>query len=143
MAEGDKTKGEMPDQPDPFLALVGARIKALRKRRKLKQSEVAAAIGTKQAYMVGVEAGQANLQLLTLKRIAAALGVAPMVLLLEGELALAADEDKLDQLGEMLRRALQDTDRAAEVLREAHELVSGRKSGSSPIAPTQGHDDQA
>lgn len=137
MAKGDKIADEASDDPDPLLVLVGSRIRLIRKRAKLKQSEVAAAIETKQAYMVGVEAGQQNITLRTLARIAAALGVAPMTLLLEGELALAADEGKLDQLGELLRRAMQDTDRVAEVLREAYALVSARQSSPASAAPAQ------
>ena len=143
MAKGDKIADEASGAPDPLLVLVGSRIRLIRKRAKLKQSEVAAAIETKQAYMVGVEAGQQNITLKTLARIATALGVAPMTLLLEGELALAADEGKLDQLGELLRRAMQDTDRVAEVLREAYALVSARQSSPTPAASAQAGDDQA
>ena len=143
MVKGDKIADEASDDPDPLLVLVGSRIRLIRKRAKLKQSEVAAAIETKQTYMVGVEAGQQNITLRTLARIAAALGVAPMTLLLEGELALAADEGKLDQLGELLRRAMQDTDRVAEVLREAYALVSARQSNPGSAASAQVGDSQA
>lgn len=111
---------------DPLLAHVGERIRAARKRARLRQSDLAQAIGTHQSYIVGVEAGEQNITLKTLARVATALGVTPMTLLLEGELALAADTGKLDQFGELLRAAMQETDRVADLLRRAYALVSAR-----------------
>lgn len=133
MARGGKPTEEAPDGGhEPILALVGGRIRAARRRARLKQSDLAEAIGTKQAYMVGVEAGDQNITLKTLARIADALGVAPATLLLEGELALAADEGKLDQFGALLRAAMQELDRASDHLHQAHAQVAPRTGGDQP-----------
>ena len=124
------------DDDEPLLLLVGARIRTLRRRAKLKQSEVAKSIGTGQSYVVGVEAGEQNITLKTLARIATALGVAPAVLLLEGEMALAADEGGFDKFGALLRMAMQESDRISGLLQQMYSLTSTQTTSTAPSDPT-------
>lgn len=124
------------DDDEPLLLLVGSRIRTLRRRSKLKQSEVAKSIGTGQSYVVGVEAGEQNITLRTLARIAAALGVAPAYLLLEGEMALAADEGGFDEFGALLRAAMQESGRVSDLLRQMHALTSTQATSTVPIDST-------
>ncbi len=133
MAKRPNIAGEA-SEPEPLLALVGTRIKAARLRAKLKQSDVAAAIGTGQSYIVGVEAGETNITLRTLARVATALGVSPMTLLVDVEPTAAAGEAKVAQLGQLLSAAVQDSDRVTDFLRQAHALVAGE--GDNPGSKT-------
>lgn len=129
-------KEVMSDDDEPLLLLVGSRIRTLRRRAKLKQSEVAKSIGTGQSYIVGVEAGEQNITLKTLARIAATLGVTPAFLLLEGEMALAADEGGFDKFGALLRTAMQDSGRVSDLLRQMYALASTQATSTVPIDPT-------
>jgi transcriptional regulator with XRE-family HTH domain len=131
MAKRPNNAGEASEQ-EPLLALVGSRIKAARLRAKLKQSDVATAIGTGQSYIVGVEAGETNITLRTLARVAVALGVSPMALLVDVEPTAGREEGTVAQLGQLLAAAVQDSDRVTDFLRQAHALVAGEggKSGS-------------
>lgn len=61
MAKGAKGAGEATESTDPILSLVGARIRAIRKRAKIRQSALAEAIGTHPSYIVGVESGAQNM----------------------------------------------------------------------------------
>lgn len=126
MSKGPNNAGEASDQ-EPLLALVGNRIKAARLHAKLKQSELAAAIGTGQSYIVGVEAGETNITLKTLARVAAALGVSPVALLVGTEAPGGVEKATAGQLGELLSAAVQDSDRVTDVLRRAHALVTGEE----------------
>lgn len=145
MAKGAKGAGEAAENTDPILSLVGARIRAIRKRAKIKQSVLAEAIGTHPSYIVGVESGAQNMTLKTLARIASALGVPPMTLLLEGELAVSVDEGKLDQFEKILRAVAQHSakhsEEVAELLGRALEMISVRTNhpdfaGTAKTAPT-------
>ena len=116
---------ETEDAYDPFLKLVGERIRAARRRAGLKQSDLANAIGAKQPYIVAVEAGE-NLTLKSLARISAVLGTHPMTLLLEGELAAAFDRGLFDHMGDLVRQAAQEGEQLAELLRQLQTILPGQ-----------------
>ena len=128
MARGPNIAAEVSSDPDPLLVLVGSRIRAERRRAKLKQSELAGAIETAQSYIVSIEAGEANITLKTLARLAAALTVSPVSLLLEEEPPLSVDEGLASQLGKMLSAAMLEADYLNDFLQRAHALVT-RKEG--------------
>lgn len=139
----DSERGTMPRKPqdadraaeldEPLLAVVGARIRSARKRAKLNQTQVAAAIGAAQSSIVEIEAGRQNLTLRMLARVAAALSVSPVTLLLEGDLAraadagaldqIAADHGKLSQIGHILSTAVQHADQTIISVRQAYALT--------------------
>ena len=125
MAKETQTTSEISSEQEPFLVLVGERIRAARRRAKLKQSDVAEAIGTRQSYIVGVEAGETNITLRTLARVAAALEVDPLALLVGTDPEASAAEATAKQVGALLETATRDNERVAELLRQAHAMVSG------------------
>lgn len=53
----------------------GARLRALRKAKKLSQEAVALGSGLDRSYVGRIERGQANLSLVNIQRVAEALGV--------------------------------------------------------------------
>lgn len=132
MAKGTETADDVSGDRDldfDLVTLVGARVKALRKRAKIKQMDLAKTIGVKPTYIASVEAGQQNLTLKSLARIATALGISPWVLLLEEDLTFFEERSKLDHLLQILQSATQETDRTAELLRQARALISARSGG--------------
>ena len=131
MAKRPSIEGDASDQ-EPLLSVVGTRIKAARLRAKLKQSDVAAAIGTGQSYIVGLEAGETNITLKTLARVAAAVGVSPVALLVDS----GPDDDAAVHLGKLLAAAIRDSDQVTDLLRQAHALVAKRDGGPGSDTPT-------
>ena len=123
MARGPNIAAEVSSDPDPLLVLVGSRIRAARRHAKLKQSDLAGAIETAQSYIVSIEAGEANITLKTLARLAAALKVLPVSLLLEEEPPPRLDEGLASQLSEMLSAAMQEANHLKDFLQRAHALV--------------------
>jgi transcriptional regulator with XRE-family HTH domain len=55
----------------------GARLRRVRKSRKLSQEKVALLAGIDRSYLGGIERGENNVSLVNIERIAAALGIEP------------------------------------------------------------------
>ncbi len=66
---------------EPLLTQVGQRIKNLRARRGWSQERLADESGVDRSYMSGIERGVRNISILTLAKVALALGVSPSSLL--------------------------------------------------------------
>lgn len=129
LARGPRNEDDPSIDREPFLAEVGARIRSTRKRLKLKQSDLAAAIGSgSSTYIVAVEAGEANLTLKMLLRIATALSVSPRDLL---------PVEYAEQVTKMLDTTLEDLDHAAAQLRQARTLVAPPAAGTKPSVSTK------
>lgn len=60
---------------DPFLLALGARVRRLRHRQKLSRRELAEGSGVSQRYLARLEAGDGNVSIILLRKIAAALDV--------------------------------------------------------------------
>ena len=114
---------EPESNPDPdasYKALqifVGLRVREARKRAKLSQRELAKSIGSGQSYIFQIEAGEANLTLKTLLRIAAAIGLSPRDF-------LPHEHSNNDQIAEAVCTTMHTLDRASQQLRELHKLVA-------------------
>jgi transcriptional regulator with XRE-family HTH domain len=116
LARGAKRDRAVADNPEPFLAEVGARIRSARTRLKLKQSDLARAISSESStYIVAIEAGEANITLRTLLKVAEALSIPPRDLL---------PVDHAEQVTKLLDATAEDLDRAAASLRQARTLVT-------------------
>lgn len=63
-----------PEIPDELYGQVGKKIKAMRKENRLTQKELAKKLGISQQIISHIEQGKANVSLLTLKKVANALG---------------------------------------------------------------------
>ena len=122
MAEKAEIADETECTHDTFLKHVGERIRSARRRARLTQSDLASAIGVKQPYIVALEAGE-NLTLKSLARISAVLGIHPMTLLLEGELAVAFDSGLFDRMRDLVSRAAQEGEQLAEILRQLQAII--------------------
>lgn len=59
----------------------GKRVREIRFRKKLSQGDIARTLGVHRSYISGLERGMRNPSLLTIKKVAKALGVKPKELL--------------------------------------------------------------
>lgn len=59
----------------------GKRVREIRLRKQLSQGDIARTLGVHRSYISGLERGMRNPSLLTIKKIAKALGVKPKELL--------------------------------------------------------------
>ena len=126
MQEGPESKSAPAMSAEFLLATVGARVREARKRANLSQTDLAKLIGTGQSYVFQIEAGEANVTLKTLARVAAAVGLSPS--------ALLPGED-LKQLSAMLHAAIRELDRVSDQLRKACLLVADDPSAPVPGTP--------
>lgn len=69
----------------PLLVSLGAAIRRSRKVQGISQEDLALRAGLDRSYMGGVERGEHNLTVISLARVAQALGVALQVLVCEAE----------------------------------------------------------
>lgn len=71
----------MPPDPEPVLVAFGSALRDARKRRGLSQEELADIARLQRTYVNEVERGRRNPTLLTITRLAGAIGVPPASLL--------------------------------------------------------------
>jgi len=107
MAKAPKTEGE-PSANDKGLQLIlAARVREIRRSLKLAQHELAMLIGSKQTFIFLVEAGEANVTLKTLARLAKALHVNPPDLLMHNPLPML-DNTRALKLSVLVQKSIQD-----------------------------------
>lgn len=75
---------------EPLLVQIGRRVRQLRTRRGLSLRELASGSGLSERYVSDLEAGRANISVLRLEDVAAALGTSAGALLVEAERAASA-----------------------------------------------------
>lgn len=120
---------------DEFLVAVGHRIKVARTRAGLTQKDLAALLSTAQSWVYLAEDGQQNLQLVSLRRLALALGVEARDLLPDA--GGGADPDaarEIEAASAALVRLL------AEAVGQAHRLraLSGARPLEGRAGPAEG-----
>ncbi len=65
----------MPQPLHPLLKAIGGRVRRLREKRRWSQEALAHEAGLDRSYMSGIERGVRNISVLTLSKVAKALGV--------------------------------------------------------------------
>lgn len=80
------------------MSILATRVRETRRSAKLKQSDLAAMVGTSQPYIFGIEAAESNITIKTLGRIAQALKVEPADLLSDKQIIPNLDKEKAQQL---------------------------------------------
>jgi len=123
MQEGPESASVPDTSYEVLLTFVGVRVRESRKLAKLSQKDLARIIRSGQSYIVQIEAGEANITLKTLMRIAAAVGL---------PLRDFLPQEHPDQIAQALQTAMQNLDRASEQLRQLHKLVVDEPSNSAP-----------
>ncbi|GIQ67907.1 XRE family transcriptional regulator [Xylanibacillus composti] len=103
---------------EEILKQVGARIRSLRKEKGMSQEDLAELIDTSHSYIGYVERGEQNITLLTLEKIATALGVeAKELLAYQG---LPYDQRVLEAIKLLDGKSEEDLKRAVIVLKQLY-----------------------
>lgn len=123
MQDGPESEPVPDTSYKALLTFVGLRVRHSRKLAKLSQKELAKAIGSGQSYIFQIEAGETNLTLKMLHRIAAAVGMSPRDFLPQAH---------SNQIVEVLHTTMQNLDRASEQLRQIHKLVADDPNVQAP-----------
>ena len=128
------TKRPMPVdhfEPDELLLAVGARIKRERRRRQMTQGDLGAKAGTHQSTISAVEAGDGDIRVGTLMKIAQALELTIADLLPGPAKGPQAPEGSADALAELVERLGAITKELKEV---EQRVIVLRDSASDPEA---------
>jgi XRE family transcriptional regulator, aerobic/anaerobic benzoate catabolism transcriptional regulator len=130
------------DDSSTFLTALGERVRELRARRGMTRKILAKDSGVSERFLAQLESGQGNASLLTLRQVAAALGVSLTALIAEGtevppeltaaiELLRTLGPERLGEAGTLLRERFGHVDEAGRARRIA--LIGLRGAGKSTL----------
>lgn len=110
---------------------IATRVREVRGSAKLRQSDLAALVGTSQSAIYLLEAADANITVKNLVKIAEALQVNPVSLLMDKETAALIDKTKVEELSRLVQGALQELQTTTnnlsklnDVLQQIHRLLT-------------------
>ena len=144
MAKKPETDDETSTGSEVLQSVLAVRVREARRKAKLKQSELAALIGSSQSFVFLVEAADANITIKSLVKIAEALQTDPVQLLMNKETASLIDRSKVEQLSTLVQLSLRElqatTSNLAKVndfLQQVHELLVDQKESLGTSLPPQ------
>lgn len=91
-----------------LMSIIATRVRETRRSAKLKQSELATMIGSSQSYVFMVEAAEANITIKTLVRLAQALKVEPIDLLIDKQIIPNLDKERAQELFDLIGRSIEE-----------------------------------
>ena len=123
---------------------IAIRVREARGNAKLRQSDLAALVGTSQSAIYLLEAADANITVKNLVKIAEALQVDPVSLLMDKEAAGLIDKTKVDEFSRLVQSALQELQtttnnlsRLNDVLQQIHRLLTDQSKILGTTPPSQ------
>lgn len=134
MAHDPKTTGQTLSDLEVLQSTVGARVREARIRAKLKQSELGALIGSGQSHVFEIEDGRINVTLKTLVKLANALSVKPVDLLLDSGVKPKLADSVASELANMLQSTKADLSLIGERLHRVEMLLAGESEDTKPAS---------
>lgn len=141
MAKKPEADDETSTGSQLLQSILAVRVRDARRRAKLKQSDLAALIGSSQSFVFLVEAADANITLKSLVKIAEALQTDPVHLLISKETSNLISRSKVEELSALVQLSLQDlhatTSNLAKIndcLQQLHKLLTDQKENLN-VAP--------
>lgn len=123
---------------------IATRVREARGSAKLRQSDLAAIVGTSQSAIYLLEAADANITVKNLVKIAEALQVNPVSLLMDKETAALIDKTKVEEFSRLVQGALQELQATTnnlsklnDVLQQIHRLLTDQSKILGTISPPQ------
>jgi len=138
MAHEPKTAGQTSSDHEVLQLAIGVRVRKAREHAKLKQSELGVLIGSGQSHVFLIEQGSVNVTLKTLVKLANALNINPIDLLIDSKTNLELADPVLIELASLLQSAREDLSLAGERLQRAEMLLAGKNKDTKPSAPSDG-----
>lgn len=120
-----RTKSAPEGERDEFLAAMGERIKQARLKANLTQKELAEKIDGSPSWVYLVEDGQQNAQVLSLRKVAAALGIS-IKSLLPDDTASNEEYSSSKEVEETVETLINDLTRSVGLLHKLNTLRSKR-----------------
>lgn len=144
MSKKPETEGEASTGGRILQSILATRVREARRNAKLKQSELATLVGSSQSFIFLVEAADANITIKSLAKIAEALHVEPVHLLMSRESSSLIDKNKVEELSSLVKFSLQevhattsDLAKVHDLLQQAHKLLTDQKEILSVTLPSQ------
>jgi len=141
MAKKPEVDDETSTGSQLLQSILAVRVRDARRRAKLKQSDLAALIGSSQSFVFLVEAADANITLKSLVKIAEALQTNPVHLLVSKETSNLISKSKVEELSALVQLSLQElhatTSNLAKIndcLQQLHKLLTDQKENLN-VAP--------
>lgn len=123
---------------------IATRVREARGSAKLRQSDLAAIVGTSQSAIYLLEAADANITVKNLVKIAEALQVNPVSLLMDKETAALIDKTKVEEFSRLVQGALQELQATTnnlsklnDALQQIHRLLADQSKILGTIPPPQ------
>lgn len=101
------------------MSTIALRVRETRQNAKLKQSELAKMIGTSQPYIFLVESAEANVTVKTLIRLAQALNVEPVDLLVDSQILPNLDKERAKEIYGLIGASIVEVQATAHKMQEA------------------------
>jgi len=136
MAHEPKTAGQTSSDLEVLQSAIGVRVREARERAKLKQSELGVLIGSGQSHVFLIEQGSVNITLKTLLKLADALNVDLVDLLLDSGVKSKLADTVAMELTDLLQSAKADLSLIGERLHRAEMLLAGENEDTKPSAPS-------
>lgn len=144
MAKKPETEGETSPGTQLLQSILATRVREARRNAKLKQSDLAALVGSSQSFIFLVEAADANITIKSLVKIADALKVNPIHLLMSKETSALIEKGKVENLSILVENSLQELHATTsilakinEFLQQVHKTLADQKANLSVTHPLQ------
>ncbi len=102
-----------------LMSTIALRVRETRQNAKLKQSDLAKMIGTSQPYIFLVESAEANITVKTLIRLAQALNVEPVDLLVDSQILPNLDKERAAEIHGLIGASIVEVQATAHKMQEA------------------------
>ncbi len=123
MAKGPKPEGETSSDDKALQSILAIRVREARKDAKLSQAELATLIGTSQSNIFLIEAAEVNITMKTLVRLAQALKVNPIDLLMPIKVSSVLDIKIVQTLAALVQASIQEAHATTRNLTKIHGLL--------------------
>lgn len=137
MAQDPKTAGQTLSDLEVLQSTFGTQVRKARMSANLKQSELGALIGSGQSHVFEIEGGRINVTLKTIVKLANALSVKPIDLLLDSDSKSKLDDSVASELADLLQSTKADLSLIGERLHRAEMLLAEKSEGTKPETPSQ------
>lgn len=144
MAKKPEAEDETSAGSQLLQSILATRVREARRNAKLKQSDLAALVGSSQSFIYLLEAADANITLKSLVKIAEALQTDPVSLLTSKEALSFVDKNKVEELTGLIHLSLQELHvttsnliKINDFIQKMHKILTDQKEVLNIASPSQ------
>ena len=124
MAKNPVEDDETSLKEKELMSTIAFRVRETRQNAKLKQSELAKMIGTSQPYIFLVESAETNITVKTLVRLAQALNVEPVDLLVDSQILPNLDKERAKEIYGLIGASIVEVKATAHKMQETSDNMT-------------------